>query len=614
MTERLLFDLASIIVLGIGAQWLGWRLRIPAILPLLLFGLLAGPLTGYVRPDELLGDLLLPIVSLSVAVILFEGGLTLNIRELPAIGRTLWRLLSIGVLVAWAVGAGAAYWLLNLDLGLAVLLGAILVVTGPTVIGPLLRSVRPSGSVGAILRWEGIIVDPIGALLAVLVFEALHVGEVQQAPPLVVLVILKTVVLGSACGLAGAGALFLLLRRYWVPDYLQSPMALMLVLASFVCSNGLQEESGLLAVTVMGIALANQRRVAVRHIVEFKENLRVVLIASLFILLAARLQLEAITQMGLSELAFVGALFIVARPASVALSTIGTDLSWRERLFLAWVAPRGIVAAAVASIFALRLAETGYADAERLVPLTFLVIISTVAVYGLAAAPLARWLKVAAPDPQGAVIVGAHAWARAIATSLQEAGFRAVLVDTNYANIAVARMANLPAYYGNILAAEALDRLDMSGIGRLLALTPNDEVNTLATLRLTEVFGRGEVYQLASKDHRTQQEGPPHELQGRLLFAPGLTYAQLHERFTAGATIKKTPLSERFDYAAFRARYGNAVLPLFVMDETGGLLVCTADTPLTPQPGQTLISLVPIAAEELETLPVRGKAGGTRRR
>ena len=145
MTERLLFDLVSILVLGIGAQWLGWRLRIPAILPLLLFGLLAGPLTGYVRPDELLGDLLLPIVSLSVAIILFEGGLTLNIRELPAIGRALWRLLSLGVLVAWTAGAGAAYWLLGLDLGLAVLLGALLVVTGPTVIGPLLRSVRPSG-------------------------------------------------------------------------------------------------------------------------------------------------------------------------------------------------------------------------------------------------------------------------------------------------------------------------------------------------------------------------------------------------------------------------------------------------------------------------------------
>ena len=604
MTEHLLFDLAGIIVLGIGAQWLGWRLQIPAILPLLLFGLLAGPLTGYVRPDELLGDLLLPIVSLSVAVILFEGGLTLNIRELPAIRRILWRLMSIGALVTWAVGAGAAYWLLNLDLGLAVLLGAILVVTGPTVIGPLLRSVRPSEPVGALLRWEGIIVDPIGGMLAVLVFEALHIGEVQQATPLVALVIIKTVFLGSACGLAGAGALFLLLRRYWVPDYLQSPVALMLVIASFVCSNGLQEESGLFAVTVMGIALANQRRVAVKHIVEFKENLRVVLIASLFILLAARLQLEAITQMGLSELAFVGVLLLVARPASVALSTLGTDLSWRERLFLAWVAPRGIVAAAVASIFALRLAETGYANAERLVPLTFLVIISTVAVYGLAAVPLARWLKIAAPNPRGVLIVGAHTWAQAIATSLQEAGFRTVLVDTNYANISVAQMANLPAYHGNILAAEALDRIDMSGIGRLLALTPNDEVNTLATLRLTEVFGRGEVYRLASKDQRMQREELSHELQGRLLFAPGLTYAQLQERFTAGATIKKTPLSQRFDYAAFRAQYGNAAISLFVMNETGGLLVCTADTPLTPQPGQTLISLVPIATEGLETLPV----------
>lgn len=610
MTEHLLFGLVSVIVLGVGAQWLGWRLRIPAILPLLVFGLIAGPLTGYVQPDELLGDLLLPIVSLSVAVILFEGGLTLNIRELPTIGRTLWRLMSIGALVTWAVGAGAAYWLTGLDLGLAVLLGAVLIVTGPTVVGPLLLLVRPSRPVGAILRWEGIIIDPIGAMLAVLVFEALHISEVQHATSLVALGIIKTVFLGSACGLAGAGLLFILLRRYWVPDYLQSPMALMLVIASFVCSNGLQEESGLFAVTVMGIALANQRMVAVKHILEFKENLRVLLIASLFILLAARLQLEAITQIGLSEVAFVGVLFIVARPASVALSTIGDDLSWRERLFLACVAPRGIVAAAVASVFAFRLTEAGYADAERLIPLTFLVIISTVTVYGLAAAPLARWLQVAAPNPQGILIAGAHAWARAIATSIQEAGFRAVLIDTNYSTITAARMASLSTYYGSILAEDTLDRLDLSGVGRLLALTPNDEVNTLATLRFTEVFGRGEVYQLATKNQRTPQEGLPYELQGRLLFATGMDYTQLNGRFTAGATIKKTTLSERFDYGAFQARYGNAAITLFVINETGSLLVCTADTPSTPQPGQTLISLVPIAVEESETLSLPGETEG----
>lgn len=593
MTEHILVGLASILVVGICARWLAWWLRLPAILLLLLGGLAAGPVTGLLAPDALFGSLLLPIVSLSVAIILFEGGLSLRFRDLPHIGRVLRNLVSVGAAVTWVFGTIAAYALAGLDLKLALLLGAILVVTGPTVITPLLRDIRPTGQVGSILRWEGIVIDPIGATLAVLVFEGIVAGEFRQAATLVALGIVKTLAIGGILGFLGARALMLILKPFWAPDFLHNPLALMIVITVFTLANVLQDESGLLAVTVMGVLLANQKTVSIRHIVEFKENLRVLLISSLFILLAARLQLDDLTKLGLGSVAFLALLILVARPAAVALSTLGSELNWRERLFLAWMAPRGIVAAAVSSIFALHLAEAGYVQAERIVPLTFLVIIGTVALYGLTAGPVARWLRIAEANPQGVLIVGAYAWARPIASLLQTAGFRVLLVDTNLANIAAARMAGLPAYHGSILAEHALEEMPLDGIGRLIAWTPNDEVNALAALQGAELFGRAEVYQLPPKDMGNNQAAVmPQHLRGRLLFNKGLTYPILTERFADGAIVKKTPLTKEFDYQAFQAHYGSSAVPLFVIEATGNLLVCAAGDNIVPKSGQTLISLV----------------------
>lgn len=603
LAQSVLVGLASILVLGVCARWLAWRLRLPAILLLLSGGLVAGPVTGLLAPDDLFGVLLLPIVSLSVAIILFEGGLSLRFRDLPQIGRVLGNLVSIGAAVTWAFGAIAAYAFADLDLRLALLLGAILVVTGPTVIIPLLRDIRPTGQVGPILRWEGIVIDPIGATLAVLVFEGIAAGEFRQAAVLVALGIVKTLAIGGILGLLGARALMLMLKPFWAPDFLHNPLALMLVITVFTLANVLQDESGLLAVTVMGVLLANQKIVSIRHIVEFKENLRVLLISSLFILLAARLQLDDLTKLGAGSLVFVAVLILVVRPAAVVLSTLGAGLSWRERFFLAWMAPRGIVAAAVASIFALHLAEAGYVQAERIVPLTFLVIIGTVTLYGLTAGPVARWLRIAEANPQGVLIVGAYAWARPIAGLLQAAGFRVLLVDTNLANIAAARMAGLPVYHGNILTDRALEEMPLDGIGRLIAWTPNDEVNALAALQGAELFGRAEVYQLPPKDMSNNQAViMPQHLRGRLLFNEGLTYAALTERLAAGAIVKKTPLTKEFDYQAFQAHYGDSAVPLFVIEATGNLLVCTAGDKPLPKSGQTLISLVD-PVEDIESEP-----------
>ena len=277
MAENIAVQLAAVIILGIGTQWLAWWIKLPSILLLLLCGFIAGPITGYLQPAELLGELLLPVVSVSVAIILFEGGLTLNLVDLTKIRRVLINLVSVGVLATWVVAAGAAYYIVGLELPLAILLGAILTVSGPTVVLPLLRHVQPVGHVNSLLRWEGIVVDPVGATLAVIVFEAITAKQSEASNYLVMAAVLKTLLIGGALGYLGARLVTILLSHHWIPDFLQNPVTLMLVVATFTVSNHFQEESGLLAVTLMGIWLANQKTVSVKHIVEFKENLRVLL-------------------------------------------------------------------------------------------------------------------------------------------------------------------------------------------------------------------------------------------------------------------------------------------------------------------------------------------------
>lgn len=595
MSEHLLVGLAAIIVLGIGAQWLAWRISLPAILLLLIFGFIAGPVTGLINPNQLFGNLLLPLVSVTVAIILFEGGLSLKFSEVREVTAVIRNLVTVGVLVSWVLTSLASYLIFGLGLQISILLGAVLVVTGPTVIIPLLRHVRPSGRVGSILKWEGIIIDPIGAVLAVLVFEVIISVGLEKATTQVVVSIFKTLVIGTVLGLAGAKLVIVILKRHWVPDFLQNPVSLMIVVFVFVCSNVIQVESGLLSVTLMGIALANQKWVSLKHIVEFKENLRVLFISSLFIILASRLTIDELSYvLNFKGFIFLVLMILVVRPLSIFISTYFTDLNLKEKLFLSWMAPRGIVAAAVASVFALRLVEAGYEQAERIIDITFLVITGTVAIYGLTAFKVARRLGLAKPNPQGLLIVGAHIWARSIAKFLHENGFQVSLVDSNWANVSAARQEGLQAYYENILLEDISEDIELDGIGKLIALTRNDEVNSLAALHFIEDFGRSQVYQLPklSKFSARSEESIPQHLRGRLLFGAEATFSYLDSKFASGASLKKTPLTDEFNYDSFQSLYGEKALPLFLIKESGELVVMALDNTPTPLPGQYLISLV----------------------
>ncbi|MGN6811263.1 MAG: cation:proton antiporter [Thermomicrobiales bacterium] len=598
-------EIAFILVLGVGAQWLAWRLKLPSILLLLLCGLLAGPVTGVVKPDAIFGELLAPLVSLAVALVLFEGSLSLRIHELRETGNVVRNLLTIGAAVTWCVSTLAARFLLHFDLALALILGTILIVTGPTVIGPLLEHVKPRGRIGPILRWEGILIDPLGALLALLVFEAVLSSSAESATHKVIEGFGLAVLAGTLAGLGGAALLVAALRRYLVPDFLHNPATVTLVVAAFTLANRLHDESGLLAVTIMGILLANQPFVPVAHIIEFKENLRVLLLAGLFIVLAARLQPHDLAQLGPGSVLFVLVLLLVARPLGVLLATAGSDLTRNERLFLAWMAPRGVVAASVASIFALRLAQVGYPNANQLTANMFLVIICTVAIYGLTASPLARRLGVRQRRPHGTLIAGADLPARAIGAALVKQGCPVVLVDINPAHVADARHKGLPALVENILAEGLLDEVALEGIGRLLALTPNDEVNALAALRFASQFGWTEVYQLPVKGPLGAETSSARQpLRGRLLFGPSVDHAYLARQLAAGGTIEAITLDVVGEEADRFGDDGAVEVPLFVLTETGDTIPCTTTSP--PQPGQTVLMLVtagpPVPAESSSSL------------
>ncbi|MDZ7827484.1 MAG: sodium:proton antiporter [Gammaproteobacteria bacterium] len=476
-----LFLLAAILVAGVAAQWLAWRTRLPAILFLLGLGLIAGPLTGVLDPDALFGDLLFPMVSLAVAVILFEGALTLRFEEIRGLAAVVRNLVTLGAVITWAVVALAAHLLVGLDPGIALLFGAMVVVTGPTVIVPMLRTVRPTERIASTLRWEGIVIDPLGALLAVLVFQAVIAGYGEGTGLSLLFTFLTTVGTGTAIGCAAGYALAVALRRHWLPEYLHNVITLALVAAVFTTSDMLRHESGLLAVTVMGMTMANTRDTPLEDILDFKESLSLLLISGLFIVLAARLQLDRLLELGPAALALLAVVMFLARPLAVAASTLGSELSLRERTLVAWIGPRGIVAAAVSAVFALRLQDAGIDQAALIVPLTFVVILGTVIIQGLTAGPLAKLLGVAEPEPRGVLIVGAHPLARAIGTALKEAGFPVQLWrDAGREAVREARMEGLRAFYGSPVSEHADRHLDLIGMGRLLALSPSAQLNALS--------------------------------------------------------------------------------------------------------------------------------------
>lgn len=590
MNLEIVISIALILLLGAVAQWISWRLNLPSILALLLAGFLAGPVFGVLDPNALLGDLLFPFVSISVAVILFEGGLSLRFNDLPLVGGPVVRMVTVGVATTWLLSTAAAVWVLDFPIETAFLIGAILVVTGPTVIGPLLRVVRPRGASGPILKWEGLVTDPLGAVLAVLVYEVTLAQGAAAGIQQGILVLAKAGFAGLAIGWLGGRLLTGLLARDLIPAFLHVIITLAVLLCAVAASDAIQAESGLLAATVMGIVLANQRRAGIEQIARFKEHLGILLITLLFVVLSARLDLETFRDLGWRSYLFTGILIVAVRPATVLLSTVRTSLGWRDRAFIASMAPRGIVAAAMASLFALELEHAGVARAGELLPVVAIVIVATVLVYGLSARPLAQLLGLVRPATEGILFIGANRLARMLAEAVRHFGHPVLLVDTNSTNVLAAKYENLPTREGNALSQSTLEQLDFEGLGRLLAVTSNDEVNLEAIRRYRRLFDDERRFRLAPQGGGERPEATPDRKDAHL-FSWAATYLNLTALVDEGAEIRGLAIHDGIDIAGLMEATRESIMPLFLVQSENAIRLYVAGERTPPETGEVFVGL-----------------------
>lgn len=577
-SQTLTVALAGLIVLGIAVQWLSAIARIPSILLLLVAGVIAGPATNLIDPQKVLGDLLTPFTSLAIAIILFEGGLSLRFKDIKEVGHLIRNLVTIGA----AAGAGAIffmlYYVLEFSLPFSLIESVVLTITGPTVVTPLLSELHVKQPVRSILKWEGIIIDPIGAISAVLVFEAFLYSPKHPFFEILGIGALLATIVGVAIG--GCGALFLLytLRKFWIPDSQHSPVTLMVLILAFTASNAIHVDSGLLTVTIMGIILSNQDRVKIAHIIDFKENLTVILISFLFITLAGIIDPKQLISSAWLSLGLVLFVIFVARPLTVLVSGAFWKIPQNQALFMCCLAPRGIVTAVMASLFGLELSALGYADAEYFAPLTFAVIIGTVTFYSLVTPIAARFLNVSLKSEAGILIIGANPLARAIGGALKQAGLEVQLIDPNYWKVAETKKSALPVYRGTFLAFEHEfpDRLNEMNI--MLAMTENDDVNSLAVIHLRNHFDESELFQLPANTKKIKEA-----LMGRQLFSDSFDYHTLSALLQQGGCIKTTRLSPEFTFSDWQKEYSsqNAVL-LFHILPNGMLLPQTTSMNLSP--------------------------------
>lgn len=604
--------IALVGVLGIGAQWVAWRTGWPAIVLMLAAGFLAGPVLGVMDPEAAFGDMLEPMISIGVALILFEGGLSLDFREFKKYGGGVWRLVIFGVPLGWLFGSLAGYYVAGLVWPVAILFAGILVVTGPTVVIPLLRQSAVQQRPAALLKWEAIVNDPFGALCAVIAYE--YFRSTAATGGTAYDVIPEIAIAAGISGLIGFAAAWIIawsFPRGFVPEYLKVPVLLVAVIGTFVLCNKIEHEAGLLAVTVMGIALANMHVSSLRSIHPFKQNIAVLLVSGIFILLSASLDLGQLRQFEWQFGLFLLALLFVVRPATVLISLLFSDVPWNERLFLAWIAPRGIVLVAICGLFALRLEELGYADGTILIGLSFAVVVTTIVAHGFTIDLVAKLLKVKGATQPGIVIVGATQWTIALARQMHELGTPVMLVDSSWQKLKPARAAGLPTYHGEILNEATEHNLDMTPYQVLIAATDNEAYNTLVCSEFAPEIGTDRVYQLGQGAEHDDHRAIPSSLRGRSLFHSGFGVDDVQQRQMEGWEFRRTKLSEKFTVEDARETLPEAASMLLLVEPDGDLRFFTHAAAPEPEPGDTIISYSPPRANTAEEKAAKrnGKGG-----
>lgn len=526
---------------GMAAQWVAWRMHIPAIIFLLAFGFVLGPVGGLIQPDRFLGPLLQPAISAAVALILFEGSLQLRFKELRETRAAVRQVIFIGAPLGWALISLAGHFIAGLSWPVAVTLGGILVVTGPTVIMPMLRHARLDPRVGGVLKWEGIVNDPLGVIFAILTYEffvARQGGESAGA----FLLSHGLAVLGVA---AGSGVLAVAIKRLfdrgYMPEYLKTPFLVSVVLSLFFGCNILLHELGLIGVTVFGLMLANIHTASLEDIKRFKENITILLVSGVFLLLTADLDAKVLLSLDLRSVAFIAALLFVVRPLTIALCGIGSNMTKEEILLAGLIAPRGVVCAAMAGVIGPLLTEAGWADGERLLPIAFALVIVSVVLHSLMIGPLARRLGLTSEESNGVIIAGAYAWSIQLAQTLKARGVPVLVADNNWHALAPARLADLPVYYGELLSEETEFELSFNTYNTVLAATHNPAYNALVCEKFGYDFDKERVYRLSPDDSDVaQRRKMSGHIPGRVFMDKSVTLQSLYARAKEGWRFRTT--------------------------------------------------------------------------
>jgi len=630
MAYSLPIKIALIGVLGIGAQWLAWRLQRPAIVLMALAGLIFGPLLGallqlnlpgavadFIKlfrldPVNDFGDLYRPLVGLSVAIILFEGGLNLRFKDLGDARNAVLRMVFLGGPIAWVLGAAAAYYIVGLPLMIAVMVGGLFVVTGPTVIMPLLRQAHLKSRPANILKWEGIVNDPVGALFAVIGYEIIVFQLTGVSAAAIFGRLAFAAIFGVVVGIASAYGLAWSFRRGHIPEYLKAPVVLAWVLAVYVLSNKLADETGLLTVTAMGMTMANLKFAAQVEMRRFKETITIILVSGVFVILTATLT-PAVLKAFLLEWrvwAFVAAMMVLVRPIAVMLSTLGTGLNWRESLLVSLIAPRGIVAVAVAGLFAAELQALGLDQGALFVPLAFALVGVTVIFAGFFIGPLAKALGQSSGGGDGVLIVGANPWSLGLAKALRDMNINVLIADTNWRRLRAARLDGHNTYFGEVLSENADYSLDHSQFNHIISATPNDAYNALVSVEFGPELGRNRVFQITNNDGEGEDDGIAYTSRGRTLTSRGRSFDALTRDWWNGWRFRVTKLSEEYSLEDFYRDRGDNLDLIVAKKADGGLEFI--------QPGQedrarrtTVLSFCPATDQDVSRGEGAKRAGGS---
>ena len=595
MFDSILFDLMFVIFLGIASQWLAWRTRMPAIVLMSIAGLLVGPVLGFINPQESFGELFGPIISLAVAIILFEGSLNLDSREIRGFNKPLFRIITLGAFIAWIAGSLAAHYLAGLSWAVAFVIGGLFIVTGPTVILPLLRQAKLKPRPAAILKWEGIVVDPIGALLAVFAFEFIQFIN-DEVTLKALLMFFAGSVLAALLGIGAGRGLGWMFGKGNVPEFLKSPLVFAAVLFTFVLSDEIMHETGLLAVTAMGMTMANMHIGSIKDMKHFKENISVLLISSIFVMLTASLNPQTLLSIfDWRIITFVAAMLFFVRPLSIWLSTIGTDLTKQEKTLIGWIAPRGIVALTVSGYFENVLLENGYEGAGILTALTFALVFSTVVAHGFTIGWFAKKLNLASSDSPGVLIVGGNPFTIQLAKSLLDQKQEVLIMDNSFERLSGARKLGIKTAIGEVISEQDDYNVDLTPYPLMIAATESDTYNALICSNFVPVLGRKSLFQ--SAPHHQDSSKISQAVGGRVLFTQNETFYHLNERISRGQIIRKTLITDQYTYTQYLRDRDEDTLLLYVLKENGELDFYIANKEMKASSGDTVVSLTPPTKE-----------------